>query len=181
MDFNKLEVVKTANPQMKPYDLEVVDPITGYFVVTEKAMLEFEFHLNGMTQINDEQAVYIGITDSEQSVFFKNSAKGETKFRKFKNINLMSQLMQVYTLTGGVKKGDKFTLNYIEDHKHYRMHSVTRYQEALQTDSSLSASEEATPEVEKTQLVAEEPILTKEEVKVPDAERGEEEKPIDIY
>ncbi len=183
MDFNKLEVVKTANPQMKPYDLEIVDPKTGYFMVTEKAMLEFEFHLNGMTQINDEDAVYIGITDSEKSVFFKNSAKGETKFRRFKNINLMAQLIQLYKEVGGVTKGNKFTLDYVEDYKHYKMYLLAMYTPGPGTDviaSDTSASEEATPEVEEKQTVAEEPVLKEETAKAPEI-ASEEEEPMNIY
>lgn len=171
MDFNKLEVVKTANPQMKPYDLEIVDPKTGYFMVTEKAMLEFEFHLNGMTQVNDEQVVYIGITDSDRSVFFKNSAKGETKFRKFKNINLMNQLMHI---EHALFKGDKYTLVYVEDYKHYRMHLLTKFIEG----------QEPAPPLEETQPVAEEPILKEEIAKVPVVANDDdetEEEPINIY
>jgi hypothetical protein len=182
MDFNKLEVVKTANPQMKPYDLEIVDPKTGYFLVTEKAMLEFEFHLNGMTQINDENAVYIGITDSEKSVFFKNSVKGETKFRRFKNINLMAQLMAI-TVGVGIIKGDRFIFDFVEDYKHYKMYLLRKYVPGTDVLSSdAPASEEATPEVEKKQEVAEEPILKEEIAKAPDTAGEEEEKPIiDIY
>lgn len=181
MDFNKLEVVKIANPQMKPYDLEIVDPKTGYFMVTEKAMLEFDFHLNGMTQINDENAVYIGIADSEKSVFFKTSAKGETKFRRFKNINLMAQLMQIHSIKG-IKKGDKFVLNYVEDYKHYKMYFLATFipsTNAIASDTL--TSEETTPEVEEKQTTTEEPVLKEETTEVPDTASEEKKEEINIY
>ena len=174
MNFDKLDFVKTANPQMKQYDLEVTDPITGYFTVTETAMMKFDLHLKGMTQINDQGTVYIGITDSDKSVFFKNSAKGETKFRKFKNINLMSQLMQ---MGNGVFKGDKFVLGYVEDYKHYQMYKLTPYV----TELSSEPAKEEIPQKEE-QHVAEEPILKEEEAKVPDvAEEEGSTEPMNIY
>ena len=114
-DFSKLQFMSKANPRKSDYDIQMLKD--DHFRVSSEAFAKFGLSLNGFTQADDVDKVFLAIGASEKSVFYKTSSKGDKKSFVFKNSNLARKLEDLYNSN----VGDKFTLNSEGDYNGYNM------------------------------------------------------------
>lgn len=118
-DFSKLQFQAKANPRKSDYDIQMLKE--DHFRVSSDAFARFDLGLNGFTQADDVDKVFLGIAHSDKSVFYKTTSKGDKKSVIFKNSNLTRKLESLYS----AQQGDKFLLQPAGDYNGMKMCQLT--------------------------------------------------------